>query len=146
MCWPSVPRQEWVTIFACAVWPLSFSAMKKPSCQTLRRLFHICLWVTDSGLLFIYYYCWFFYVLSVNVMEQMWRNLRCDGAVFAEMSLLSEYIVSLTFLRTFLIEETMKQKRYRPHATLFTQCSPVLNRKVLFLWIMLCPSWGHCQE
>lgn len=86
MCCTSVQRQQWVTIFTCAVWHLSSSVMKKPSCPTLPRssqVFHIKYWV--------HVYSFVVHILLLLIFRPFYT---WTTRAFVGVSLMYEYIVS----------------------------------------------------
>lgn len=140
MCCPSVQRQQWVTIFTCAVWHLSSLVMKKPSCPTLPRssqVFHIQYRV---HLLSMYFYCCYLDFFILEAQELLLECPWCMNTLFQ---------TDQTFLRIFIVLDTMKQMKYEGGCISmhhFTHYCPVLPRKVLSSWIRPRPSWGHCPE
>lgn len=103
MCCPSVQRQQWVTIFTCAVWHLSSLVMKKPSCPTLPRssqVFHIQYRV---HLLSMYFYCCYLDFFILEAQELLLECPWCMNTLFQ---------TDQTFLRIFLVLDTMKQMKY----------------------------------
>lgn len=128
MCCTSVQRQQWVTIFTCAVWHLSSSVMKKPSCPTLprsSRVFHIKYWV---HLLSTYYYCCYWDLFILEPQEPL---LECPWCINTSSQ------SDQTFLRTSLVLETMMQMKYggvlHQHAPLYPVLSCFTQESALFM-------------